>query len=746
MYIKKFSKFISIIMVLILLSFSVLLPYNAESFASQTSDSGNDGWIPDTHDRLYSTSSNNTYGLSELFDPRKSGQITSGKDQAFTKLCWLFASVGAIEQYALKKYGSKFDLSEAHAAVALSNYIIPNNFSGSGYYDHIPNTEGNSERALQYFTNWNTPIFTNPTVQWSSSIAEEFYPFTNILSNKKIDSYFTDTNAILNVTGAEYIQNNISSIKQAIYSNGAVVAAFDNTTPSYYNYDDNNELNYYRSRGNLDATHAIALVGWDDNYSKDNFGNSKPNSDGAWLVKNSYKDKQYFWLSYEEGTISNNLMTVTGVQKATSNEKMLSYDYYPAGYTDNYFCEDVYLCNVFDVSNYTNSYNQINKVMLYLRTTGCTYEIKIMQLDADGNLPESFESYSSLATGEFNGEGYLTANLNHAYNFTSNKKCAIIVKLSPKSNDSKIYIPFEDNFEKPDRTYLPPEINSGESFYGLLNNDNDIVWNDCYSNDPYNIVGNLIIRPVLYDSNNSNQTIVNVSPTEIIDNNSDISISISGNANLFSIHTSANQILRQDIDYTKTTTGITLSRNYINSLNDSYTELVFEFNDNITKSIIINPKSTISNIDVSGKPIVGKTLSAICTGNPPKSSYDVNYQWQISTNGTSWYDITNANSNTYTISENEYDLYIRVKVTSSNKYGNVIYPLEKYSDSTQYKAVILGDVDLDGDITVMDSTLIKKYLVQLSVLNERQQLSADVNEDGNITILDATCIEKIIVG
>lgn len=33
--------------------------------------------------------------------------------------------------------------------------------------------------------------------------------------------------------------------------------------------------------------HAVTIIGWDDNYSKDNFV-SKPERDGAWIVKNSY--------------------------------------------------------------------------------------------------------------------------------------------------------------------------------------------------------------------------------------------------------------------------------------------------------------------------------------------------------------------------------------------------------------------------------------------------------------------------
>lgn len=54
------------------------------------------------------------------------------------------------------------------------------------------------------------------------------------------------------------------------------------------------------------------VVGWDDNYSKDNFRDGvKPEKDGAWLIRNSwgdgtgsYYDQSYFWMSYETFSLS----------------------------------------------------------------------------------------------------------------------------------------------------------------------------------------------------------------------------------------------------------------------------------------------------------------------------------------------------------------------------------------------------------------------------------------------------------
>ena len=56
----------------------------------------------------------------------------------------------------------------------------------------------------------------------------------------------------------------------------------------------------------------------------------------------------------------------------------------------------------------------------------------------------------------------------------------------------------------------------------------------------------------------------------------------------------------------------------------------------------------------------------------------------------------------------------------------------------------LGDVNLDGRITISDVTLIQKYLTGYASLNSEQLKLADYNEDGMITISDATLIQKSI--
>ena len=56
--------------------------------------------------------------------------------------------------------------------------------------------------------------------------------------------------------------------------------------------------------------------------------------------------------------------------------------------------------------------------------------------------------------------------------------------------------------------------------------------------------------------------------------------------------------------------------------------------------------------------------------------------------------------------------------------------------------VLLGDVNLDGKVSIQDATLIQKALAKLATLDEVQAAAAEVTEDGNVNIKDVTMIQK----
>lgn len=100
------------------------------------------------------------------------------------------------------------------------------------------------------------------------------------------------------------------------------------------------------------------------------------------------------------------------------------------------------------------------------------------------------------------------------------------------------------------------------------------------------------------------------------------------------------------------------------------------------------------------------------------------------------YSISGVANGTYTMrvsKKSHADREYTVKVSSADVTQNVeIFPI--------------GDVNSDGDISVVDATLVQKYIVGLEKLTDLQKKSAEVNGDGEISVVDATRIQKYIVG
>lgn len=68
------------------------------------------------------------------------------------------------------------------------------------------------------------------------------------------------------------------------------------------------------------------------------------------------------------------------------------------------------------------------------------------------------------------------------------------------------------------------------------------------------------------------------------------------------------------------------------------------------------------------------------------------------------------------------------------------------NDNNNDTPYMIGDVNLDGHVNVIDATEISKYIVSISTLSDVQRELADYNHDGEINVVDATEIQKLVVG
>ena len=120
---------------------------------------------------------------------------------------------------------------------------------------------------------------------------------------------------------------------------------------------------------------------------------------------------------------------------------------------------------------------------------------------------------------------------------------------------------------------------------------------------------------------------------------------------------------------------------------------------------------------------------------------------QLKKSGVAVYETTvKGNSADYSISgvaNGTYTMRVSKKSHADREYTVKVWS----ADVTQNVEIFpIGDVNSDGDISVVDATLVQKYIVGLEKLTDLQKKSAEVNGDGEISVVDATLIQKYIVG
>ncbi|WP_164489230.1 lectin like domain-containing protein [Ruminococcus sp. Marseille-P6503] len=270
--------------------------------------------------------------LPESYDIRENGFDTYTRNQGDDGACWAFSTIAAAESWAVMNgyENGDVDFSEAHLAWFALN---PN--SGEG-------TDGtNISDPFDSGGNW---LISSAALScWSGVEYEDYAPFP-VYSTSEYqlpeELRYASRYKLKNIN--LYQPDDTEAIKNAVMNYGGVQVAYYSNS-DYYSSDG---ISYYYNGSNT-TNHSVFIAGWDDNYSRENFGSVKPSSDGAWLIRGSwgdYGDNGYYWISYED----------------TSLDSFASYEFYPAEETDNNYTystsgmesylnssEEIYQANVF---------------------------------------------------------------------------------------------------------------------------------------------------------------------------------------------------------------------------------------------------------------------------------------------------------------------------------------------------------------------------------------------------------------
>lgn len=454
------------------------------------------------------------------FDLVQKGWITPVKAQIGWGTCWDFATMEAIESNLKKETGVEHDLSELHLGFF-------------AYYD-----ESAEKPAFdKHPTNNRNPIFDNGgTARISTAIlsrgtgpvdgAAAPYPDADPSDDKFWLNFPEDPEVLrdelLAVPNLFRLKESLTfhtsdDIKRALMEYGGLWVTFCADMPDL--------SDPYILSSDTTINHAVLLVGWNDDLSRDlfkgpNAGYKSPNIDGGWKIQNSWglsRDKDgkevqmgddgYYWISYADTSIEYGFeqLGVSSFVAMPVDSYRHTYSHDPLGMT---FALDVDDTSVTAANVFTSERNEdIVRVGFWTEGHDVDYAIQVYRgVPADGNPDDGTPAFDAPLRGHAAFPGYRTVELATPVPLNKGERFAVVVTL--ESND-EILLPVEAMVNgSPSKA----TFELGESY---IRTDDD-GWVEAWTlsesgtdddGDPYDIViANVTIKAFTNDANRSSSS------------------------------------------------------------------------------------------------------------------------------------------------------------------------------------------------------------------------------------------------
>ncbi|MCQ2512287.1 MAG: lectin like domain-containing protein [Lachnospiraceae bacterium] len=351
------------------------------------------------------TRGENTTDLPAYYNLAEKEKISDTKNQESLGACWAFAALGAIESSLMPE--------------VVEDYSVDHMLYNSGFGLN-PEEGGDYIMSIAYLASWKGPV------------AEEDDPYGDGVSNSELE-------AIRHVQEVKMIdRKDYASIKKMIYKYGAVESSMymgliDASTIDDRYYNAYNASYCYPGESN--PNHEIIIIGWDDNYPKENF-NQHVFNDGAFICQNSwgthFGENGIFYVSYEDGVIGTCSEAYTKIEDTENYDNIYQYDSCGwigrVGFNKNHAC----FSNVYQAEG-----NEILKAVSFYATGKDSSYAVYVDTDYTGN-GEIHLSGEPLAKGKVKYSGYYTIDLDADIDLKLGQKFAVIVEIDTPGSSHPI--------------------------------------------------------------------------------------------------------------------------------------------------------------------------------------------------------------------------------------------------------------------------------------------------------------------